>query len=60
VVFPAPMMSAISDLGNFLARETAAAQGAPPTPGMAASVPPRPPTRSLANDATSDAVSAAG
>jgi hypothetical protein len=32
VVFPAPMMSAIGELGNFLARETAAAQGITPLP----------------------------
>jgi len=32
VVFPAPMMSAIGELGNFLARETAAAQGITPPP----------------------------
>jgi hypothetical protein len=58
-VFPAPMMSAISDLGNFLARETVAAHGARPIPSVAASVPSRP-TPSLANDATYDAVPAAG
>jgi hypothetical protein len=32
VVFPAPLMSAIGELGAFLARETAAAQGITPPP----------------------------
>jgi regulator of protease activity HflC (stomatin/prohibitin superfamily) len=32
VVFPAPLMSAIGELGAFLARETAAAQGITPSP----------------------------
>ena len=35
VVFPAPMMSAIGEIGNFLARETAAAQGITPPPAAA-------------------------
>jgi regulator of protease activity HflC (stomatin/prohibitin superfamily) len=34
VVFPAPMMSAIGELGNFLARETAAAQVITPPPAV--------------------------
>ena len=44
VVFPAPMMSAIGELGNFLARETAAAQGirVPQTTEAALSPPPTP------------------
>jgi regulator of protease activity HflC (stomatin/prohibitin superfamily) len=42
VVFPAPIMSAIGEVGNFLARETAAAQGISPSQGMAAAIPPRP------------------
>jgi regulator of protease activity HflC (stomatin/prohibitin superfamily) len=33
VVFPAPMMSAIGELGNFIARETAAAQEITPPSG---------------------------
>jgi hypothetical protein len=60
VVFPAPMMSAIRDLGNFFACETTAAHEIPPTPGVAASVPSRPPTPALADDAKSDAAPAAG
>jgi regulator of protease activity HflC (stomatin/prohibitin superfamily) len=32
VVFPAPLMSTIGEIGNFLARETAAAGGLPPVP----------------------------
>ena len=39
VVFPAPMMSAIGELGNFLARETAAAQGITPPPAADAGTP---------------------
>ena len=46
VVFPAPLMSTIGELGSFLARETAAAgavpAGPPPTvaaPAIAAAVP---------------------
>ena len=39
VVFPAPLMSTIGELGAFLARETAAA-GAIPGPAIAATVPP--------------------
>jgi regulator of protease activity HflC (stomatin/prohibitin superfamily) len=39
VVFPAPMMSAIGELGNFLARETAAAQGVMPSPAAGKSLP---------------------
>jgi len=35
VVFPAPMMSAIGEIGNFLARETAAIQGITPPPDAA-------------------------
>jgi regulator of protease activity HflC (stomatin/prohibitin superfamily) len=35
VVFPAPMMSAIGEIGNFLARETAATQGFTPPPPAA-------------------------
>jgi regulator of protease activity HflC (stomatin/prohibitin superfamily) len=35
VVFPAPMMSAIGEIGNFLARETAAIQGITPPPDTA-------------------------
>jgi hypothetical protein len=31
VVFPAPLMSTIGELGSFLARETAASSGAPAT-----------------------------
>ncbi|MCW2650388.1 MAG: band 7 protein [Mycobacterium sp.] len=42
VVFPAPIMSAIGELGNFLARETAAAQVIPSTRGVAATIPPQP------------------
>src|SRR3981081_4181794 len=37
VVFPAPLMSTIGELGSFLARETAAAS--PPTPVTAESTP---------------------
>jgi hypothetical protein len=32
VVFPAPLMSTIQELGGFLARETTAATTPPPTP----------------------------
>jgi hypothetical protein len=32
VVFPAPLMSTIGELGAFLARETASATASPPTP----------------------------
>ena len=35
VVFPAPMMSAIGEIGNFLARETAAIRGITPPPDTA-------------------------
>ena len=35
VVFPAPLMSAIGDVGSFFARETAAAQGITPPPATA-------------------------
>jgi len=35
VVFPAPMMSAIGEIGNFLVRETAAIQGITPPPDAA-------------------------
>jgi regulator of protease activity HflC (stomatin/prohibitin superfamily) len=42
VVFPAPLMSTIGELGSFLARETAAA--ASQTGGAAAAVPTRPST----------------
>jgi regulator of protease activity HflC (stomatin/prohibitin superfamily) len=38
VVFPAPLMSTIAELGAFLAHETAAAAGAAPTAGTAAVV----------------------
>jgi regulator of protease activity HflC (stomatin/prohibitin superfamily) len=36
VVFPAPLMSTIGELGAFLARETAAASGLPPVPAIQA------------------------
>jgi hypothetical protein len=41
VVFPAPLMSTIQELGGFLARETAAATTtpAPPAPSAAPTVP---------------------
>jgi regulator of protease activity HflC (stomatin/prohibitin superfamily) len=40
VVFPAPLMSTIGELGSFLARETAAAgRSAPPVPAISAPVP---------------------
>ena len=35
VVFPAPMMSAIGEISNFLTRETAATQGITPPPATA-------------------------
>jgi hypothetical protein len=35
IVFPAPLMSAIGELGTFLARETAAAHGITPLPATA-------------------------
>jgi regulator of protease activity HflC (stomatin/prohibitin superfamily) len=35
VVFPAPMMSAIGEISNFLTRETAAAKGITPPPALA-------------------------
>jgi hypothetical protein len=34
VVFPAPLMSTIGELGAFLAREGAASTGTSPAPGM--------------------------
>jgi hypothetical protein len=42
VVFPAPLLSTIQELGNFLAREQTAATPAPtaPTPAKAPAVPP--------------------
>jgi hypothetical protein len=42
VVFPAPLMSTIQELGNFLARETAAATP-PPTPADSAASASTPP-----------------
>src|SRR5664280_634666 len=42
VVFPAPLMSTIGELGSFLAREAAAAAPPAPTPATADS-PPKPP-----------------
>src|SRR5579864_1137904 len=36
VVFPAPLMSTIQELGAFLARETTAVSGASPSPGLRA------------------------
>ena len=36
VVFPAPLMSTIEELGSFLAHESSAAQS-PPAPGLPAS-----------------------
>ena len=42
VVFPAPLMSTIGELGSFLAREAAAAAPPAPTPAAADS-PPKPP-----------------
>src|SRR5664279_949767 len=42
VVFPAPLMSTIGELGSFLAREAAAAAPPAPTPAIADS-PPKPP-----------------
>src|SRR5450756_2161179 len=42
VVFPAPLMSTIGELGSFLAREAAAAAQPAPTPATADS-PPKPP-----------------
>jgi regulator of protease activity HflC (stomatin/prohibitin superfamily) len=36
VVFPAPLMSTIQELGAFLARETTAVSGATPSPGLRA------------------------
>ncbi len=39
VVFPAPLMSTIGELGSFLARETAAAGALPTIPGTQASGP---------------------
>jgi hypothetical protein len=47
IVFPAPLMSAIGELGTFLARESAAAQGVTPLPATA-----RPPMPSAAEVAT--------
>ena len=45
VVFPAPLMSTIGELGSFLARETAAASGpTPPVPNWAAGASARIPT----------------
>jgi hypothetical protein len=41
VVFPAPLMSTIGELGTFLARESAAAT--PPKPAATAAVVPPPP-----------------
>jgi len=35
VVFPAPLMSAIGDIGSFFARETAAASTMPEPPSAA-------------------------
>jgi regulator of protease activity HflC (stomatin/prohibitin superfamily) len=51
VVFPAPMMSAIGELANFLTRETAAAQGITVPPGAPA-IAPSQPTPSAADVAT--------
>jgi regulator of protease activity HflC (stomatin/prohibitin superfamily) len=45
VVFPAPLMSTIGELGSFLAREAAAAAPPAPTPATADS-PPKPPAGS--------------
>ncbi|MDT5094413.1 MAG: hypothetical protein QOH60_3776 [Mycobacterium sp.] len=52
VVFPAPMMSAIGELGNFLARETAAAQGirVPLAAEATLSQPPTPSATDIANN----------
>jgi hypothetical protein len=36
VVFPAPLMSTIQELGAFLSRETAASAGVPATPARTA------------------------
>jgi regulator of protease activity HflC (stomatin/prohibitin superfamily) len=55
VVFPAPLMSTIGELGAFLARETAAAGGAPSTavaPDTSKSVPVRPNRKPLAPSTT--------
>ena len=49
VVFPAPLMSAIGDVGSFFARETAAAASAMPTPPIAA-----PPARGAAETLPAD------
>jgi len=49
VVFPAPLMSAIGDIGSFFARETAAAASAMPTPPIAA-----PPARGAAETLPAD------
>jgi hypothetical protein len=36
VIFPAPLMSTITELGSFLDRETAAVDALPPTPAVPA------------------------
>jgi regulator of protease activity HflC (stomatin/prohibitin superfamily) len=43
VVFPAPLMSTIGELGSFLARETAAAGSRTPQPAPVVPAPPAPP-----------------
>jgi hypothetical protein len=43
VVFPAPLMSTIQELGGFLARETAAATTTPPPPPPSPPAPPAAP-----------------
>lgn len=42
VVFPAPLMSTIGELGSFLARETAAAGSATPQPAKRVTTSPDP------------------
>jgi hypothetical protein len=48
VVFPAPLMSTIGELGSFLARENAAIPAAPSTPGVLSTAVVRPVQRRTA------------
>ncbi|RZS91634.1 regulator of protease activity HflC (stomatin/prohibitin superfamily) [Motilibacter rhizosphaerae] len=52
VVFPAPLMSTIAELGSFLARETAAADAAVPVAEVSAAAPPVPAIRLPASNGT--------
>jgi regulator of protease activity HflC (stomatin/prohibitin superfamily) len=60
VVFPAPLMSTIQELGNFLAREQTAAGTTPPPPPPAPSTSPATEVPAAAGQGTNGAPATAG